>query len=71
MCIAQTAVCCDRASFNYPPYKEIDFSTEPAAYVRDDRYRLLREYVENIANKLFQINKGLHAETVNLVRDGE
>lgn len=41
--------------------KAIDFSKEPAAYVRDDRYILLREYVEGIANKLFQINKWLYA----------
>lgn len=33
--------------------KAIYFSKEPAAYVRDDRYMLLREYVERIANKLF------------------
>lgn len=37
--------------------KAIDFSKEPAACVRDDGYMLFREYVEGIANKLFQINK--------------
>lgn len=42
--------------------KAIDFSKEPAAYVRDDRYILLRDYAEGIANKLSQINKWLHAE---------
>lgn len=35
----------------------IDFSKEPAAYVKDDRYMLLRQYAEGIANKLCQINK--------------
>lgn len=62
-CIDWTAVYCGRAFFNSPSLtdKVIDFSKEPAAHVRDDRYMLLREYAQEITNKLFQINKGLYA----------
>ena len=61
MCVVWTRQLCIVAGHSLTPHcvsdNAIDFSKEPAVYVRDDRYMLLREYVEGIANKLFQINK--------------
>lgn len=63
MCIVQTRPLCIVAGHSLTPLsvtdKAIDFSKEPAAYVRDDRYMLLRAHVEGIANTLLQINKWL------------